>query len=131
MKYLEIYLDSKFNFNAQIDHTVAKSITFINMLTRTAKVQWGLGHKALETIYKGAVVPILTYGAPIWVEAIWKNKNLTKYKGIQKLINIKIVKPYWTVSYDTSCTIVAVRPIQITTEQKVQTYMATKTNNLE
>jgi hypothetical protein len=131
MKYLEIYLDSKFNFNAQIDHTVAKSITFINMLARTAKVQWGLGHKALETIYKGAVVPILTYGAPIWVEAIWKNKNLTKYKGIQKLINIKIVKPYRTVSYDTSCTIVAVRPIQITTEQKVQTYMATKTNNLE
>jgi hypothetical protein len=78
MKYLGIYVDSKFNFNGHIDHTVAKSITLINMLARTAKLQWGLGHKALKTINEGVVVPILTYGAPTWVEAIRKNKNLTK-----------------------------------------------------
>jgi hypothetical protein len=47
MKYLGIYLDSKFNFNAHIDHTVANLITLINMLARTAKLQWGLGHEAL------------------------------------------------------------------------------------
>jgi hypothetical protein len=41
MKYLGVYLDSKFNFNAHIDHTVAKSISLINMLARTAKLQWG------------------------------------------------------------------------------------------
>ena len=62
MKYVGIYFDFKFNFNAHIDHTVAKSITLVNMLSRTAKAQWGLGHKV--------IVPIVTYGAPIWVEAI-------------------------------------------------------------
>jgi len=60
MKYLEIHLDNNFNFNSHIDQTVAKLITLVNMLSRTAKLQWGLGHKALETIYEGAVVPILT-----------------------------------------------------------------------
>jgi hypothetical protein len=49
-KYLGIYLDSKFKFNAHIDHTVAKLITLINTLARTAKLQWGLGHKAIKTI---------------------------------------------------------------------------------
>jgi tetrahydromethanopterin S-methyltransferase subunit F len=98
MKYLGIYFDSKFNFNAHIDHTVGKLIALINMLARTAKLQWGLGHKALKAIYEGAVVPILMYGAPIWVEAIRKNKNLIKYKRIQRLINIKIAKTYWTIS---------------------------------
>jgi hypothetical protein len=98
MKYLGIYLDSKFNFNAHIDHTVAQSITLINMLARTAKLQWGLGYKALKRIYEEAVVPILTYGAPIWIEAIRKNKNLTKYKRIQSLINVKIGKAYRTIS---------------------------------
>jgi len=63
-----------------IYHTVAKLITLINMLPRTAKLRWGLGHKAIKTIYEGVVVLILTYGAPIWVEAIRKNMNLTKYK---------------------------------------------------
>jgi hypothetical protein len=75
MKYLGIYVDSKLNLNTHIAHTVAKSITLINMLARTAKLQWGLGHKALKTIYVGVSVPILTYGAPIWVEVIWKNKK--------------------------------------------------------
>ena len=131
MKYLGIYLDSKFNFNAYIDHTVAKLITVIIMLARTAKLQWGLGHKALKTIYEGAVVQILTNGALIWVEAIWKNRNFTKYKRIQRLMNIKITKAYQTISYDASWVIAGVRPIQITIEQKVQIYMATKINNIE
>ena len=51
MKYLGIYFNKKFNFNADINYTVAKLITLINMLARTAKLQWGLGHKALKTIY--------------------------------------------------------------------------------
>ena len=118
MKYLGIYFDSKFNFNAQIDHTVAKLITLVNMLGRTAKLQWGLGHTALKTIYEGAVVPILTYAAPIWKEAIRKNRNFTKYKRIQRLINIKIAKAYRIISYDASCVIAGARPIQITIEQK-------------
>jgi hypothetical protein len=72
LKYLGIYLDSKFKFKAQIDHTVAKSITLINMLGRTANLQWGLWRKALKTVYHLAVGPNLTYGASIWVEAIRK-----------------------------------------------------------
>jgi len=46
-------------------------------------------------------------------------------------MNIKIAKAYWTVSYDASCVIAGVRPIQITIDEKVQTYMATKINNVE
>ena len=64
MKYLGMYFASKFNFNAHIDNTVAKLIAFSNMLARTANLQWGLGHNALKAIYEGAIVPILTYGAP-------------------------------------------------------------------
>jgi hypothetical protein len=55
------------------------------MLSRTAKLQSGLGYKVLKPIYEGAMVPILTYGAPIWVETIGKSKNPAKYKRIQRL----------------------------------------------
>jgi hypothetical protein len=51
------------------------------MLARTAKIQRGLWNKALKAIYEGAVVPIPTHGAPIWLEAIWENKNIKKYKN--------------------------------------------------
>jgi hypothetical protein len=42
------------------------------MLGKTAKLNWGLGHKSLKTIYEGALVPLMTYGAPVWEEAIKK-----------------------------------------------------------
>ena len=90
------------------------------MLARTARLEWGVGHKALKTIYGGAIVPILTNGAPIWVEAIRKSKNLTKYKRIQTLMNIKIANGYRTVSYDASCVIAGVRPLQITIDKNVK-----------
>jgi len=45
MKYLGIYIDSTSNFNAHIDHTVVTLITLVNMLGRTAKLQWGKGIK--------------------------------------------------------------------------------------
>ena len=129
LKYLGIYLDSKFNFNAHIDYTTDKLIKLINMLARTAKLQWGLGHKALKTIYEGAVIPILTYGAPVWIEAIRKRRNLAKYKRIQRLMNIKIAKAYRTISYEASCVIAGEPPIEILLGQKVQTYVNTKVNN--
>jgi len=46
----------------------------IYMLGKTAKLNWGLGHKSLKTIYEGVLVPLITYGAPVWEEAT-KNKD--------------------------------------------------------
>jgi hypothetical protein len=71
----------------------------------------------------------LTYGAPIWVEAIKKSRNLAKYKRIQRLINIKIAKAYRTISYDASCVTAGEPPIEILIGQKVQTYVNAKINN--
>jgi hypothetical protein len=45
------------------------------MLGRSAKLQWGLGNKALKTIYEGSLIPPLTYEAPVWEEAAAKQKT--------------------------------------------------------
>jgi len=50
---------------------------------------------------------------------------------VPRLIHIKIAKAYGTISYDASCVTAGIRPTQITIEQKVQTYVATKINHLE
>jgi hypothetical protein len=75
MKYLGIYFDNWFTFGTHIKYLAEKSTKLIHMLGRSAKLQWGLGNKALKTIYEGALLPLLTYGAPVWVEAAAKQKN--------------------------------------------------------
>jgi hypothetical protein len=77
MKYLGIYFDSRFTFDNHIRYIAENSTKLIYMLGRSAKLQWALGHKTLKTIYEGALVPLATYEAPVWEEAV--RKRVTKY----------------------------------------------------
>jgi ribonuclease HI len=122
MKNLGIYFDKKLNFHKHIEHITEKSRKFIYMLGKTAKLNWGLGHKALKTIYEGAIAPLMTYGAPVWEEATKKNTLLRKLQSTQRLINIKIAKAYRTISFEASCTMAGVLPIGIAIEGKTQLY---------
>jgi hypothetical protein len=60
-----IYFDCRLTFDKHIGYIADNSSKLIHMLGNSAKLQWSLGHKSLRTIY-GALIPIITYGAPVW-----------------------------------------------------------------
>ena len=130
LKYLGIYFDSRFSFDRHVDYITGKCTPIINMLAKSAKLKWGIGHQALKVIYSGAIEPILTYGAPIWEKALTKQNNLRKYQRVQRMMNIKIAKAFRTLSYEASCVLAGVCPIRLAIEEKVRTYKATH-NNIE
>jgi hypothetical protein len=39
-----------------------------------------------------AILPILSYGAPVWIEGLQRKHNATKLRRVQRLINIKIAR---------------------------------------
>ena len=116
MKYLGIYFDK------HIGNTAEKSTKLVHMLGKSAKLQWGLGHKSLKTVYEGVLIPLLSYGAPIWEEAITKQRNLHKLQRVQRLITIKIAKAYRTISFEASCLMAGVPPIGTVIEGKAHLY---------
>ena len=122
MKYLGIYFDNRFTFNKHITNLAENSAKLIHMLGRSAKLQWGLGNKALKTIYEGALIPLLTYGAPVWEEAAAKQKNIRMLQRVQRMINIKIAKACRTISFEASCVIAGVLPIGLVIEEKANRY---------
>jgi hypothetical protein len=122
MKYLGIYFDCRLTFYKHIEHTAEKTRTLTYMLNKTAKLHWGLGHKSLKMVYRGAIVPLMIYGAPAWEEAITKPRYLRKIQSAQRLINIKIVTAYRTTSFEASCVMAGVPPIGLVIEGKVQLY---------
>jgi len=122
MKYLGIHFDSRLSFNKHTEQIADKSRALTYMLNRTAKLHWGLGHKSLKTIYEGAIVPLMTYGAPIWEGGITKHKYLHKLQSAQKLINIKIAKAHRTISFEASCVMAGVPPIGLVIDGKVKLY---------
>jgi 2-iminoacetate synthase ThiH len=82
-------------------------------LSRSAKLNWGLSHKALKTLYTGGIQPLLLYGAPVWAETVEKAIHRKKLINVQRLINIRIAKAYRTVSNDALCIITGLTPIHI------------------
>jgi len=75
VKYLGIYFVNSFSFDRHVDHITGKCTPIINMLARSAKLKWGLGHRALKVIYNWAIEPLLTFGAPVWEKALTKQKT--------------------------------------------------------
>jgi cbb3-type cytochrome oxidase subunit 1 len=92
LKYLGIIFDCKLTFKEHVNCMADKCTKLIFSLSKSAKLNWGLGHKALKTIYIGGILPLLLYGAPVWGKAMEKETYKYKLKRVQRLINIKIAK---------------------------------------
>jgi len=67
INYLGTIIDRRFNFNEHVEYITGKCIKLIHALSKSAKINWGLRHDVLR-IYTGAILTILSYGAPVWIE---------------------------------------------------------------
>ena len=97
-------------FREHINYIEEKCTKLIFTLARSAKITWGLKHKALKTIYTGAILQIILYGAPVWEDVIKRYCYKAKILRIQRLINIRIAKAYRTVSNEALCIITELMP---------------------
>jgi len=89
MKYLGIILDQKFKFQEHIRYAAERCTKLIHNLPRSARMTWGQKNEAVAIMYKGAILPLLMNGAPIWCEAMKYEHNRQKYVRVQRL-NLKM-----------------------------------------
>jgi len=99
----------------------------IHNYSRSAKLTWGLKHEASKTIYKGAILPLMLYGAPVSIDAMKYENNRQKYIRFQRLINLRMAKAYRTTSSEALCTLTGITPIIISTEVAVKQHNIRKT----
>lgn len=113
IRYLGILIDKRFRFHQHIEHITEKSTKLIHALSKSAKINWGLRSDVMSIIYKGAILPVLSYGIPVWIQALNANHNVRRLKRVQRLINIKITKAFRTTSHEALCVIAGSTPIDI------------------
>jgi hypothetical protein len=94
----------------------------IFVLAKSAKINWGMGRKALKTIYVGGILPLMLYGAPVWIRALEKEKYQNKVTRVQRLINIKMANAYRTMSSEALCAITGMTPMHIKKEEAAELY---------
>jgi len=85
LKNLRIIFDEKLNFRENLNYVAEKWKKLIFQLAKSAKLNWGLSHKALQTINLGRIQILLLYGAPVLIKAMNKENNKTKILSFQRL----------------------------------------------
>jgi hypothetical protein len=126
IRYLGITIDSKINFREHVLYTSQKCTQLIHALSSSAKLKWGLSSKALYTIYKGAILPLMMYGSPVWIKALEKDYNRKIHNRLQRIINIKIAKAYRTTSNEALCTQTGLTAIVIKAEEEAKIFNTTR-----
>jgi len=122
MKYLGIILDQKFKFKLHIRYAAERCTKLIHNMSRSTRMTWGLKNEAVATMYKGAILPLLMYGAPIWSEAMKYEHNRQNYVRVQRLINLKMARAYLTTSNEVLCILTGTTPIILKLEEVVKEY---------
>jgi hypothetical protein len=96
-----------------IDYIKSKTTQITNNLLVFAKNKFGLNHKSVEAIYKGAILPIVSYACSVWVKGVDKKVIKRKLQSIQRLIALRITKAYKTVSNEALDVIANLIPIDL------------------
>ncbi|KAF2895213.1 hypothetical protein ILUMI_10962 [Ignelater luminosus] len=110
-KYLGVTIDSKMTWNEHVDNVSKRGTQLVNILSKSAKVHWEIGSEALRVIYEAAFLPMVLYAISLWYEALELKYNRQKLCRAQRLIAIRIMKGYRTISYEAACVIANVIPI--------------------
>jgi hypothetical protein len=97
LKYLGIMLDCNLDWYPNTQHQERKLQHIRNNLIRCSKATWGMSYYNLVTIYKHAILPVITYATEAWHGSISRRAK-DKLQQIQRAFLIFLTKAYRRVS---------------------------------
>ena len=112
LKYLGLIFDQRLTWNSQMTQVISRGKRLINALPAMARNTWGMGHDTVATIYKGAILPLLTYGTSVFGEALKRKVNVKRLRSLQRIVSLRIIKGYRTVSYEAATILSDLLPIE-------------------
>jgi ribonuclease HI len=118
-------------WNKHVTQTLSKALRIINALSKMARNTWGIGTDQLKYIYIGAIEPLITYGASVWYDALRKKKIVKKLTQFQRLIALRIIKGYKTISGDAAMVIAGLIPLHLRIQESADIYYLKKSSKIE
>lgn len=114
MKYLGVILDCKWNFQDHFEMAESKVEKIVGHLNRIMPNNKGPS-ELKRRLYRNVVISVLTYGAPIWADALEKDrKNKHRVEGTLRKIAQRVCRAYRTVSYIAALVMSGTLPLEIT-----------------
>jgi hypothetical protein len=112
MRYLGVILDRKLDWFPHSQHLELKLLRVRNSLVRCSKATWGMSFHNLLTIYKHAILLVITYASESWCTTTTKRAR-SKLLQIQRSYLTFITKAYRTVSNEALSAFAGTMPLDL------------------
>ncbi len=126
IRYLGITIDYQFLFATHIRTVCNKAIQAVSRFATVCQSTWGLNAKTMGTIWNCALLPAITYGAPVWASKVSIEYNTRRLKTVQRLCMLRIARAYRTTSHEALWAITGNLPITLRIEQIASNYWLNK-----
>uniref|UniRef100_A0A2M4CS98 Putative retrovirus-related pol polyprotein from type-1 retrotransposable element n=1 Tax=Anopheles darlingi TaxID=43151 RepID=A0A2M4CS98_ANODA len=113
LKYLGVMLDDRLNFNSHVDFVCEKAARTINALSRILPNSYG-PRSSIRRLYANVSTSILRYGGSVWSAVLESHAgNLIKLNRTYRLMTMRVISAYRTISSEAACVIASMMPIGI------------------
>ncbi|CAG4946299.1 unnamed protein product [Colias eurytheme] len=112
IKYLGLTLDGRWDFGEHFDRLVPKLKRFAGYLQRLLPNLGGPSEE-VRRLYAGIIRSMALYGAPVWANRLLLQRIRRKVYSVQRIISIRVVRGYRTISYDASTLLARYPPLDI------------------
>ncbi|XP_055603977.1 uncharacterized protein LOC129752214 [Uranotaenia lowii] len=118
IKYLGVIIDDRLSFTSPVDF-VSKRATMataalIRMMSNSSATRSSKRRKL-----SSVTTSILRYEAADWWQALGRQCNLQRLSSIQRLMNLRVINGYRTISSENACVLSGVMPISVLLGEEV------------
>ncbi|XP_065081181.1 uncharacterized protein LOC135703783 [Ochlerotatus camptorhynchus] len=115
-------IDDRLNFNSHFDYACEKAAKAINAIARIMPNNSGPS-SSKRRLLASVSSSILRYEDPAWDAALKTKKNQRKLNSTFRLMAMRVVSAYRTISTEAVCVIAGMIPIVITLAEDTECYM--------
>lgn len=110
VKYLGINVAERLSFKPHLSYLREKVTNIIGGMRRVLRKDWGLGRRAVRIIYKGAIVPCITYASGVWYDWMKYGYARGMISSAQRVVLNASLRVCRTVSTDAMRVLMGVWP---------------------
>nr|XP_037877534.1 uncharacterized protein LOC119631103 [Bombyx mori] len=86
IKLLGVTIDDRLTFNTHVANVCRKATGIYKLLSRAARVSWGLNPDIVRIIYTATIEPIILYAASVWAPAAKKLMTIKQLQVVQQCV---------------------------------------------
>ena len=126
IKYLGVTIDHQLNWTAHITDVCARTTAALSRFTHFARRDWGIGPKALKTIWMHALESAVLYACPVWGAGALVSHNAARLRTLQRSALLRVCRAYSTVSHEALYVLSGVAPILLRIQELTANYYVSR-----